>query len=282
MSKLLADVHEAHQRADDQKDDRQKHDRGGGGGGILQQRDVIRDQPPDVRGLRTRHEPHGNEIAHHQRQHEDRADHDPGLRERDDDMGQDLHPRGAVVARRLDQAAVDAHHRVEDGRDHEQRVQMYESQHHREIGVKQPLDRRIDDAEAHQRLVRQPVAPEEGNPGDHPDDVRGQKGNGAQQKQHHPRRLGPDVEGEVIGHGEADAERQPPDQRGIDEGLEEHLIGHRRGQQELVVLKAEGRDDREFRGLPEAHDEDGEDRQHQKARQHRGERRGQKPALQIA
>ena len=45
---------------------------------------------------------------------EDRADHDAGLGQRDDDVPQDLRAGGAGVARRLDQRFVDAHHGVED------------------------------------------------------------------------------------------------------------------------------------------------------------------------
>ena len=60
-------------------------------------------------------------------------------------------PDGAGVARRLEQAAVDAHHRVEDRHHHEQRVEVHIGQHDREVGEQQELERLVDQAELQQR-----------------------------------------------------------------------------------------------------------------------------------
>jgi hypothetical protein len=74
----------------------------------------------------------------------------PVRRQRHHHVPQRLPARGAAVVGRLDQAAVDAHHRVEDGHDHEHRVQVHEGQHHREIREQQPLDRLSTSPHAHQ------------------------------------------------------------------------------------------------------------------------------------
>ena len=52
----------------------------------------------------------------------------------------------AGVVGGLEQRAVDAHHGVEDRHDHEQRVQVHEGEHHREVGEQQPLERRCRSA----------------------------------------------------------------------------------------------------------------------------------------
>ena len=136
---------------------------------------------------------------------------------------------------------------------------MHEGEDHREIRVKQPVQRLVGDARRNQRRVGQPVAPEKGDPRDHPDDVRGPERDGAEQEERDLPRLSAHVEGEEIGDGEADPKGEGPDDQRIFDGVAEHPVGHRRAEEEIVVLPAEGRDDREFRRLPEADDDDHRD-----------------------
>ena len=60
--------------------------------------------------------------------------------------------------------AVDAHHRVEDRHDHEERVEVHERQDHREIREQQPFDRLAHEPAADQRLVDEAVAAEQRDP----------------------------------------------------------------------------------------------------------------------
>ena len=54
---------------------------------------------------------------------------------------QPLAPR---IARGFEQRAVDAHHRVEDRHDHEERVEMHEREHDGEVRIQQPFERLVD------------------------------------------------------------------------------------------------------------------------------------------
>jgi hypothetical protein len=137
----------------------------------LQVRRLHLDDLADGGDLLAAHDADGDEVAHHDGDDEDGADDDAGARQRHDDVPQRLPGRGAAVVGRFDQAAVNAHHRIEDRHDHEHGVEVHEGQHHREIGEQQPLDRLVHDAQAHQALVDQAVAAQQRHPRDHADHV---------------------------------------------------------------------------------------------------------------
>ena len=151
---------------------------------------------------------------HHQHDDEDRAERDAAARERNNDLPEDAERPCARVPRRLDQRLVDARHRVEDRHDHEQREEVDVAHHHREVGEEQPLHRVVDDADAHQRLVDQPLLPEQRDPRDHADDVRGPERHRAEQKETDRDQQRADVEHQEVGDGEADQQRDGPDDRG--------------------------------------------------------------------
>ena len=190
----------------------------------------------------------------------------------------------------LDQRAVDAHHRVEDRHDHEQRVEVDEGEDHREVGVDQPFDRLADEADPDQRLVDEPVAAEQRNPRDHADDVRGPERDGADEEQRDLHRRRADMEGEEIGDEEADHEGDQPHREAE---LQRREIGLE-GDAELgklveaaledldVAARREGRDDLVFVVVPEAHHHGEAERDQEEHHEHRGERRDLQPRRDAA
>ena len=62
------------------------------------------------------------------------------------------------VIRGLDHATIDAHHRIKNGYDHEQRVEMDKSQHDGKIGIQQPFDRFASNPCRHQCIVGKPMS----------------------------------------------------------------------------------------------------------------------------
>ena len=134
---------------------------------------------------------------------------------------------------------------------------------HRETGIEQPFDRLTDQSEPEQRLVDQPVAAEQRNPGDHPDHVGGPERNDAHQRQHQLHGERADMEGEKIGDGETEHQRHRPDDQAEFQGRKisaegraqlgqaaDALVEHRQ-----IVLRRKGRNDRVFVVAPEADDQ---------------------------
>src|SRR5262249_14811897 len=98
------------------------------------------------------------EIAHHQRDDEDRSERDAGLGQWNDDLPDDAPAAAAAVESRFDNGAVDARHCVEDRNDHEQGEQMDVSDDNGEIGEQKKIQRLLGYAEPDERLVEQAVA----------------------------------------------------------------------------------------------------------------------------
>ena len=198
----------------------------------------------------------------------------------------------------LDQGGVDAHQRVEDWDHHEQCIQVRQRQDHREIGIEQPLQRRVGHAHRHQSLVHQPVAPQKRDPGNHPDHDRGPERHGAEQEEDHLDLQRANMKGEEIGDGEARDERRGPDDqaefqcREICAECRAKLgqIAQAATEDIVVILQGDGRFDRVLRVLPEAdrdgrrqweHEEYQEDQRHRRrlqiGHQHRSRTAGRAP-----
>src|SRR6185437_1784112 len=88
---------------------------------ILQHRNVLVESAYHRRRATTGHHLGDEEITHHDRHHEDRAERDTALGKRHDDQPHDIETARAGIDRRLDHALVDARHRIEDRHDHEYR-----------------------------------------------------------------------------------------------------------------------------------------------------------------
>src|SRR3990167_5832705 len=133
ISQLLANVDEACEAPDDHQHHGQQDHGIGRRQRELQVGRLHLDDLANRCDLLPAHHADGHEIAHDDGDHKDRADDDAGARERHDHVPQRLPATRATVAGRLDEAAVDAHHAVEDGHDHEHGVQVHKGQHHREV-----------------------------------------------------------------------------------------------------------------------------------------------------
>ena len=179
-------------------------------------------------------------------------------------MDQNLRRVGAGVTRRFQHGSVDPHHGVENRHDHEECVKMHKGQDDREVGIEQPFQRLINQSQMCQRLIDEAVPAKDRDPGDHPDDVRSPKRNRANQKKNDLPSQGAHMEGQEIGDGEPDGQGENPTEGGEFEGVEINRIGDGGFEQLDVVGENEVRNQAKFRVIPEADNENDNDRPDQK------------------
>src|ERR1700728_3999471 len=238
-----AHVDKTQDRRHHQRHDHDQYDRARRRRRILQAGELGRERGDDRRALTAAHDLDDEEIAHHQRDDEDRTERDAGLRQRQNDFGYDAPAAGAGVVRRLDEAGIDPGHRVEDRNDHEQGIEVHIGDDYRKIGEQQKRQRLVDDAEAHEAAVEDAVAPEERYPRNHPDDVRGPERHRADQEQSDLHGQASHVEHQEIGNREPDDERDGPDDRRIFDRAGIESQRQARFEQLDVIVEDEGRDD---------------------------------------
>ncbi len=87
-----------------------------------------------------------NSPKHHDR-HEDRADHDPRQRQREDDLPEDPAETRAQIARRLDDVAVNPAQHEGDRANHEHAIDLRHADDHRQFGKQQNLDGLLNDTQ---------------------------------------------------------------------------------------------------------------------------------------
>ncbi len=149
---------------------------------------------------------------------------------------------------------------------------MNHRQHDGEIGIKQPFDRFGHDAHLDQCRIDQAIAPQHRDPRNHPDDVRGQERHGADKKQDGLGGGGLDMEGQKIGHPEANHQGDRPDNHRIFDGVEIGLPRHPGTKRFSIV---EGDEVGIHAGkviVPKAYGDDHGNGQQQKAPQNDGQR----------
>jgi hypothetical protein len=88
----------------------------------------------------------------------------PVLRKRQNHIPNGLPFACPTVAGRFNQAFIDAHHRVENGHNHEHGVEMDKGQNHRKIRKQKPLNGCLRQTRLDQGLVDQAIAPKKGDP----------------------------------------------------------------------------------------------------------------------
>ena len=90
---------------------------------------------------------------------------------------------------------------------------MHEGQHHGKVGEQQPFDRTIHQADRDQGVVDQAVTPQQRDPGNHADDIRGPERNRAQDEEHRLHGAGAYMERQKIGHRKTDRQSDQPYQQ---------------------------------------------------------------------
>src|SRR5207247_558194 len=117
------------------------------------------------------------ELAERRDENEEEGGDDPGQRERQSHSAESLQAAGPEVARRLEQALIEAFERDEDRQRHEWEPDVAEHQHDREPAVEElgkrviggpnpgPEEERVDNA----------LAAENHLPGEHPQEIARQK-----------------------------------------------------------------------------------------------------------
>ena len=95
---------------------------------------------------------------------------------------------------------------------------MHQRQHHREIREQEPIDRLTHQPAADQPLIDQPVAAQQRHPGNHADHVRRPERDSAEHKEQRLHLPAAHMEGDKVGHREADYQRDQPDQQAELEG----------------------------------------------------------------
>ena len=147
------------------------------------------------------HDANRHKISHHNGDDKNRTDDDACFRKRQNHIPNGLPFASPTVACRFNQAFVDAHHRVENGHNHEHGVEMDKGQNHRKIRKQKPLNGCLHQARLDQGLVDQAIAPKKGDPRDHSDHIGRPKGNGTNGKEGGLNSHGLDVKGQVVGQG---------------------------------------------------------------------------------
>src|SRR5579862_2954793 len=143
---------------------------------------------------------------------------------------------------------------------------MHIGNNDRKVGEQEKLERLVDDAECNERLVEYPIAPEEGNPGDHANDVRCPEGNGAQQEETDLPQKAPDVEHEEVRNGKADEQGDGPnDERELDGAQIKPRGKIRLEELDVIVELKRGHDVEpvEAEKAHRQHDEHGDSEKHQ-------------------
>jgi hypothetical protein len=108
----------------------------------------------------------------------------------------------------------------------------------------------------------------------HSDDVGGQERHGADEEEHRLHRCRADMERQEIGYPESDEERQRPDDDRVFQGIQVGLPGDPRAQDVPIVRGDEIRVETGKIVVPEAHDDDRENRQRQEEAEHQRKRSG--------
>src|SRR5882724_13444453 len=276
---LLADVDGAQDRDHQQQDD---HGQEGGTRRrrrILQHADVLI-EGTDHRGRAAAgHHLDDEEVAHHDRDHEDRAERDAGLAQRQNDQTDDIKARCAGIPRGLDGALVDPGHGVEDRDNHEDRQLVNIGDHDRETREQQNIERLVDDAGSGERAIDEALLAEQRDPGDHSDDVGGPERHGAQQEQPQRQQLVADVEDQEVGDPEPDQQGEEPGEYRKFQGRPVQLQRELGGEDAFVIVESKARNDTtEAIALNKTCGDDADDRHDKERNKDENQRQDQQPS----